>query len=343
MAFKGITFAGQNVTPKNDGALYGAHYGDGILDGCTMTISGDDLVIASGHFIAGGRVCQVDGATNVDLSGRLLSTGYIQVIMNYDLSQSEGSQWYTTFVESATTTFPALTQDEINNNGDLYQKMIAIIQVSGGNLTSIYDTMGVSNVVGYAPDGSLRGGLAGSNENFFIWGKRQASGQIISGLRVGDEAVMIGADGQQIVFRPNGMYASTGQAYLDTDGLLVTQDVRRYTPQTYSNSKLSSTSVSANSNVKVCDVQVTKAGVYLIQVTAHIVMSSAGSCNMNVYGALNNSNKIAFMAQYCKASSAWIESAIYATFTAGQYCSFYLEPNLACTYDTATLDLIRIA
>ena len=146
MAFKGITFAGQNVTPKNDGALYNAHYGDGILDGCTMTISGDDLVIASGHFIAGGRVCQVDGATSVDLSGRTLTTGYIQVIMNYDLSQGEGSQWYTTFVESATTTFPDLTQDDINGTGTLYQLELAVIQISGGNLTSITSQIAYSPI-----------------------------------------------------------------------------------------------------------------------------------------------------------------------------------------------------
>ena len=99
MAFKGITFAGQNVTPKNDGGLYQAHYGDGILWGCSMNISGDDLVIQSGEFIMGGRVVQVDGATNVDLSGRSLTTGYIQVIMNADLTQGEGNQWYTTIVE----------------------------------------------------------------------------------------------------------------------------------------------------------------------------------------------------------------------------------------------------
>ena len=147
MAFKGITFAGQNVTPKNDGGLYQAHYGDGILWGCSMNLSGDDLVIQSGEFIACGRVCHVDGATNVDLSGRLLSTGYIQVIMNYDLSQGEGSQWYTTFVESASTTFPALTQDDINDTGTLYQVELAVVQISGGSLTAITSSIGNSFVV----------------------------------------------------------------------------------------------------------------------------------------------------------------------------------------------------
>lgn len=147
MAFKGITFSGQNVTPKNDGGLYQAHYGDGILWGCSMNISGDDLVIQSGEFIAGGRVCHVDGATNVDLSGRGLTTGYIQVIMNYDLTQGEGLQWYESFVESASTTFPTLTQDDINDTGTLYQVELAVVQISGGNLTAVTSSMGNSFVV----------------------------------------------------------------------------------------------------------------------------------------------------------------------------------------------------
>jgi hypothetical protein len=92
MAFKGVTFAGQNVTPKNDGGLYASHFRDGILWGCGETLSGDDLVIASGEFIAGGRVCFVDGATSIDLSDRTISNGYIQVVMDYDMSQPEGSQ-----------------------------------------------------------------------------------------------------------------------------------------------------------------------------------------------------------------------------------------------------------
>lgn len=146
MSFVGVTFDGQNVSPKDDGALYVVHHGDGIIDGCSMTISGDDLVIQSGHIIACGRQCKVDGATQIDLSGRSISTGYIQVVLQYDLSQSEGNQWsiLDPAPESATTTFPTLTQGNINGTDTLYQLELAVIQISGGSLTSITRHLGTS-------------------------------------------------------------------------------------------------------------------------------------------------------------------------------------------------------
>ena len=226
MAFKGITFAGQNVTPKNDGALYGAHYGDGILDGCTMTLSGDDLVIASGHFIAGGRVCQVDGATSVDLSGRTLTNGYIQVVMDYDTSKPEGQQWniHQPLTESATTTFPDLTKDDINETGTLYQLQLAVVQISGGNLTSITSSLGTSGVISQngvdtnfahlkqTSDGGFRVGLASPSEggNFVS----------LAGLSGGETYVSLFTQGGNIGFRPNGIGSTTGEMYLDTDGQL---------------------------------------------------------------------------------------------------------------------------
>ena len=233
MAFKGITFAGQNVTPKNDGGLYQAHYGDGILWGCSMAISGDDLVIQSGEFIMGGRVVQVDGATSVDLSGRQNNTGYIQVIMNADMTQAEGSQWYTSFVESATTTFPALTQDDINDNGDLYQLELAVIEVSGGNLTSIYSSLRLSPLVLNA--------VSDAQNLFFMDGNdymgrlsRESGGNILlartsnlgaygNGYGNGiymptGGAVRIFGNNGSIYLRPNGITSTTGQVQFDTTG-----------------------------------------------------------------------------------------------------------------------------
>ena len=239
MAFKGITFAGQNVTPKNDGGLYQAHFGDGILWGCSMAVSGDDLVIQSGEFIAGGRVCFVDGATNVDLSGRLNNTGYIQVIMNYDLSQGEGSQWYTTFVESATTTFPALTKDDINDNDTLYQLELAIIQVSGGNLTSIYSSLTSSFLTAQSirpmGDGTANphldffgnnGDMGGSlwfNENgngdFRLYGINNGSATGGMYMEQGGRTLVFG-NNNNIHLRPNGVASTTGQVTLYPTGQL---------------------------------------------------------------------------------------------------------------------------
>lgn len=232
MAFKGITFAGQNVTPKNDGGLYQAHYGDGILWGCSMNLSGDDLVIQSGEFIMGGRYVQVDGATNVDLSGRTLQTGYIQVIMNADLTQGEGNQWYTTFVESATTTFPALTQDDINDNGSLYQLQLAVVQISGGNLTNITTPFQSSGIVSQGVsffgdsaiftdgngDGSARIDNISGGNNVKFTRVDPVLGSSLTGIMCTDTYTTVYANGQPIYLRPNGFNTSAGTVYFDQNG-----------------------------------------------------------------------------------------------------------------------------
>lgn len=220
---KGITFAGQNVTPKNDGGLYQAHHGDGILWGCSMNVSGDDLVVQSGEVIIGGRVVWFDGATNIDLSGRDISTGYLQVILYADLSQSEGSQWDTRWVSSSSTSFPALTQEDINDNGNIYEVQLAIVQVSGGNLTSVYSSMGQSGIVVGGNILIPRTSTADARINVNDTGTVLNIGKFTSGSAVGgitidstDSVIVYGENGAYI--RPNGQGDSTGQLTVGTDG-----------------------------------------------------------------------------------------------------------------------------
>lgn len=229
MPFKGITFAGQNVTPKNDGGLYNAHYGDGVLWGCgkgipPMSISGDDLVIPSGEFIAGGRVCWVDGDTHVDLSDRTLTNGYIQVVMDFDMSQAEGNQWiiHRPLIEQPTLVFPSLTQGNINNTDTLYQIELAVIQVSGGAM-SVYRTMPNSPVT--AVDDLMLDDGTKQLEGYVVTG-----GSGIRGLRgygspqgvyfpeSGSADVIVYGNGDSVFIRPNGVGDDTGRATFYTNG-----------------------------------------------------------------------------------------------------------------------------
>lgn len=227
MPFKGITFAGQNVTPKNDGGLYASHHGDGILWGCSMTVSGDDLVIQSGEFIAGGRVCFVDGATSVDLSDRTLTNGYIQVVMDFDMSQSEGNQWniHRPLIENPSSpTFSALTQNNINDTDTLYQVELAIIQVSAG-VMSIYKTMPNSPLVGI-----YLSRLYAESDPYLVDTYVDSLG---SGVRNivnvtekggihfpagGSANAVVYGSGDSVFIRPNGVYNDTGRATFYANG-----------------------------------------------------------------------------------------------------------------------------
>ena len=230
MAFKGVTCAGQNVTPKNDRGLIQSHFGDGILWGCGMSVSSDDLVVALGEIVAGGTIVFVDGSTNVDLSGRQIDTGYIQVILNVDLTKPEGEQIYTTYDESASISgFSALTKDDIWATGTLYQLRLAIVQIAGGNL-SLYSSVSDS-VDLYSASGSRRAMnlyennvLVGRLRNNAVTGYTEvgtvnSDGTLKAGLRASNATqVEVFANNGTIKLCPKGANDTTNDVEIDTDG-----------------------------------------------------------------------------------------------------------------------------
>lgn len=277
MPFKGITFSGQNVTPKNDGGLYNAHYGDGILWGCEMSIMGDDLVIQSGEFIACGRVCQVDGSTNVDLSLRTLTNGYIQVVMDFDISKPEGNQWniHTPLIESATTTFPALTKDNINGTGTLYQIALAVVQISGGNLTSIVSSMYMSGINASDNDGSIIKINSRDGAGAFIE-TLDSNGDPLGGVQfASDGRVLIYGNGTNYIqLRPNGRTDPTSQVSFGTNGQQINGHLYNILEVTTPSNKSSGYTAIQNFALGT--------GLYLLQAQATVRPTAVGVASLNI-------------------------------------------------------------
>lgn len=358
--FKGVTFSAQNVTPKDDGALYNAHYGDGILDGCTMAISGDDLVIQPGHFIACGRVCHVDGATSVDLSGRTLQTGYIQVIMNYDLTQGEGQQWYTTFIESATTTFPALTQDDINTpTGELYQLELAVVQISGGNLTSVTSSLLPSFMVaqrytskgigGNSPHVDFRDDtnkILGtvwvqlSSGDFRIYGYGTDGETASSGLYMEQSGRLVLFGHQNnIVLRPNAVNSTSGQVYFTPAG-------QQYGGH-FINSFNTAGNITCNADVTTVIQSATgleTSGVYLITATCVFVPSASTTTQFRI--SLASSNDSYTNSLYASNGGASHMAQISGLFTGVTTVNFGIRPysgSVSCTANSRKIEITRLA
>lgn len=142
MSFVGLTFDGQNVSPKMDGGLYG-YCSDGVIWGCGFSYLDRAFYVDTGLFMACGRLCYVDGQTTISTTDAPTADGYVQIIMNYDLTQAEGSQWYITKVYRASDmNFSPLTQGEINGTSDtLYQFEIAVLHRVQDEIVSIERSM----------------------------------------------------------------------------------------------------------------------------------------------------------------------------------------------------------
>ena len=218
MSFTPVTFGGENVTPKNDGGLYQARYGDGRLWGCGMSLTGSpvtDLTINAGELIIGGRVIAVDGATNISLSGISNTASYVQVVLKIDLSANPVLS--TSLVNSATSTFPALTTGAINNNDTVYQAELAVLQASGGVATSIYSRIGYSMVTAYNSAGDTCAMRMLESGGFRIGNYDGGSVQGIGGNANG--SVTVFNDGSNNVrLRPNGYSDNTGEFTVETNG-----------------------------------------------------------------------------------------------------------------------------
>lgn len=159
-------WAASNVAPIDDATLY-QHFDDraGILAGCTVAINGTSIHVGAGRGIICGRVFQivaedVPATLGANLLGRLL--------IRVDTANA-GSP--ITFVAQAATPLPALTQEDINKGGTVYEMPLATYNVSA---TAISDITRVAPVLSPLSD--------------MVDGKAKASGWTANRVMVSNSA-----------------------------------------------------------------------------------------------------------------------------------------------------------
>jgi hypothetical protein len=129
-----VTFENQHITPSDDGAAWASAISDGILTGCEITKSGASLSIAAGKIVACGRVCRANTLQTVQVTG---SSGYARLVLTIDKSKPVEQQvaidvQYANTIES----FSALTKQDVNNDGTIYQMALCFVDLSGsGSIT----------------------------------------------------------------------------------------------------------------------------------------------------------------------------------------------------------------
>lgn len=150
MALNGLIFDRRNNTAKNWRSILAEIMGDGIIgSGCEVTSTSNSITVGGGHFILKGAVIENNGTDTIPVTPTL-TDGYVRLICRIDLTQEASETgpgqvgWVTDF--SATPTFPALTQEDINGTGAVYEGEIAVLQIVSGNIAGITRQIGAAEI-----------------------------------------------------------------------------------------------------------------------------------------------------------------------------------------------------
>lgn len=137
--FSGAFFSNRPLPSKSLGAFARAAVPDGILSGCAISYTGTALTVAAGQMIACGRVFSLPEAKTLALTGA--TSGLARVLVQIDLagtsSESEFEQVSFVIQYAATAdAFAALTQDDVNASGTIYQMELCRAALSASGITS---------------------------------------------------------------------------------------------------------------------------------------------------------------------------------------------------------------
>lgn len=150
MALNGLILDQRNNTSKNWRNILAEIMEDGIFrDGCEITFTSNSITVGGGYFIQRGAVIENDGAETIPITPTL-TNGYVRLICRVDLTKEATEtgpgqvEWATDF--SATSTFPALVQEDILQAGSVYEIEVAVLQITSGNVTAITRKIGGAEI-----------------------------------------------------------------------------------------------------------------------------------------------------------------------------------------------------
>lgn len=153
----GIFFDLQTVRARDLGATFGGILSDGKLSGCALSYSGVNLTIARGYYIAKGRLIEIDSAETLQTT-TTAANGYgrLRLVIDLSIAASESSftQGKFEWDYASTNSFPALTQNDINDGTNTaYQVEICRVSFANSQITGIVSQIG-NAVPSYIPDPS---------------------------------------------------------------------------------------------------------------------------------------------------------------------------------------------
>lgn len=152
--FSGITFPQQKVTPSDDASVRRAVLADGILSGCAISYVGSTLTFGPGLLIGCGREFRHTAMQNFAVTGA--ASGFARLVVTIDTtlaSTKDSFEQITASIEYATAQdgFQQLQQDDINEDGTVYQMEICVISLTSGGISGIVSQIGAAESGGTSP------------------------------------------------------------------------------------------------------------------------------------------------------------------------------------------------
>lgn len=156
MAIRGITFSKQSVSSNDDSHLYKVLLNGkkGRTKGCGMTYGTDDIYISEGRFFAGNRAVEISSTETIASPVVSSGTTYCRLVFEIDLSKTNTN---TTFnqgyfkILSSTSEYPAITQEDLDDGGNVYQLPFAKFVKTIEGISSFVSEL---ESIGLAPEGS---------------------------------------------------------------------------------------------------------------------------------------------------------------------------------------------
>ena len=126
MAIRGITFSKQSVSSNDDSHIYKVLLNgrNGKTKGCKMTFETNDIYVSDGYFFAANRLIEIQSTETIETPVVSAGTTYCRLVFEVDLTKtntnSAFNQGYFKILSSQTD-YPAITQEDLDNGGNVYQ------------------------------------------------------------------------------------------------------------------------------------------------------------------------------------------------------------------------------
>lgn len=135
----GVTYSNQRVSAADHAKLFRMVIGDGVMNGCGCSYRYDKFTISAGQFIACGRLTGIEGSEVIDITG---NSGYARIRGVIDMDQaaeidSFGQFYWRVDYASSADGFAALTQEDVNASGKIYEIEWAVVSLGEGGITGI--------------------------------------------------------------------------------------------------------------------------------------------------------------------------------------------------------------